>query len=87
MPRHGPSSSRTCASPSLWSMPGRWRATAFGLALSSVCPGRPTGHPRQAATARVSGGAALPHMGHELADFMRYMYQVHAAIPAIAAHA
>ena len=37
-----PSSSRVCAAPSLWSLPGRWHATAFGVSLSSLCPGRPS---------------------------------------------
>ena len=59
------SSSPVCAAPSLWSLPGRWHATAFGVSPSSVCPvSRRRPDPRQATTARAAGGASTCWLLH-----------------------
>ena len=41
-----------CAAPSLWSLPGRWHATACGVSPSSVCPGLPSATGRHSARSR-----------------------------------
>ena len=62
----------------------RRHATAFGVSLSSVCPGRPSATGRH--SARTRGRSTFAAHGCQLAA-IRMRYQEHAAMPAVAAHA